>query len=90
MTKAKTKVVYTVVGIVSYETEDVLGIYTSKRAALKRAEGVAVRPLDYYAEYTNYDRVEVYAVPMNTAMDRLRDMVWSDDCQKREYKAKAS
>ena len=76
---AKAKTVFTVVGVVNYECEDVLGIYTSKRAALKRAEGVAVRPLDYYAEYTNYDRVEVYAVPLNVATDRVRDLIWAED-----------
>ena len=82
--------VFTVVGLVAYENEDVLGIYTSKDDAIAAGMKIAQRPVDYYAEYVNYDRVEVYAVPLNTAMERMRDMVWADDCEKREYKAKAS
>ena len=89
MTKRK---VYTVVGIVSYENEDVLGIYTNKNAAIKAATIVAKRDVDYYADYTNYDYVYVYASALNNAINGFdtTDMVWNNDGMKRSYKAKAS
>ena len=88
MTKAKGRKVYTVVGIVAYENEDVLGIYTSKDAAIKAAKKIAKRPVDYYADYTNYDSVYVYAASLNTAISGLRESVWNNDGMKRTYKAK--
>jgi len=87
MTKRK---VYAVVGIVAYENEDVLGIYTSKDAAIKAATKIAKRAVDYYADYTNYDSVYVYATFLNTSIDGLRESIWNDSGMKRSYKAKAS
>jgi len=81
--------VYAVVGIVSYENEDVLGIYTSKDAAIKAATKVAKRPVDYYSDITNYDFVYVYATSLNTAIDGLRVSVWDSDGVKRANKRKA-
>lgn len=80
--------VYAVVGIVAYENEDVLGIYTSKSAAIKAATKIAKRPVDYYADYCNYDTVYVYATSLNVAIDGLRAEVWRSDDVKRTYKAK--
>jgi len=82
--------VYSVVGIVAYESEDVLGIYTSKDAAIKAATKIAKRPVDYYADYCNYDSVIVFATTLNTAIDKLSGAVWNSDGMKRANKRKAS
>lgn len=74
---AKANKVYVVVGLVPYESEDVLGIYTSKVAAIAAATVVAERPVDYYADYTNYATVYVYEAPTNAAINCLRDEVWN-------------
>ena len=90
MTKRK---VYAVVGFVAYENEDVLGIYTSKDAAVKAATKIAQRPVDYYADYVNYDDVRVFAMATNAKRENglYNDIpVWTNDGIKRAYKAKAS
>lgn len=76
--------VYVVMGFIPYENEDVLGIYTSKREAVKAATDVAKRPTDYYADYVNYSTVAVYAVtpnvkPRDLGLDR-DTAVWESEC----------
>lgn len=75
-TKTIQRKVYTVLGFVPYESEDVLGIFTSKVAAVKAAKKIAARPLDYYADYTNYDNVAIYTANLNQPMERWS---YSDD-----------
>jgi hypothetical protein len=84
--------VYAVVGSIPWECEDVLGIYTSKAAAVKAANVIANRKVDYYADYTNYYDVAVYAVALNTvAKSRFLsdDAVYTRECGKRLNKRKA-
>ena len=76
--------VYAVVGFIPYENQDVLGIYTSKDAAIKAATKIANRKVDYYADYVNYSTVAVYAVTPNVTP---RDFgfyndkaVWESEC----------
>ena len=81
--------VYVVVGSVAYENDDTLGIYTSKDAAIKAATKIAKRPVDYYADYVNYDTVYVYATSLNVAFKDLGAPVWKNDGMKRSMKRKA-
>ena len=89
MTKRK---IYTVIGIVSYENTDTLGIYTSKDAAIKAATKIANRKVDYYADYINYDFVHVYSCALNTAIDHFdtSNMVWNSETVKRTAKRNAA
>lgn len=92
MAKVASKV-YAVVGFIPYENQDVLGIYTSKRAAVKAATDVAKRPTDHYADYVNYSTVAVYAITPNV---KPRDLgfyndtaVWESECGSDEDFAEA-